>query len=376
MKKALLVTTVSGFVPQFEMRNVKTLQKMGYEVHYAANYNMPSYGNDNSRMDGTGIIRHQIDFIRSPYDLKNLEVYRQMVRLMEQEKFDLVHCHTPMGSVMGRLAAHRTGTGPVIYTAHGFHFFKGAPLVNWLCYYPMERLLSRYTDCLICINEEDYNRAKKEFHAKRVTYIPGVGVDTEFFENLSVDREKKLKEFGISPDKVVLLSVGEMTPNKNQALLLRALAELKDPDIFCILCGKGTETERLQRLAKELQIENQVIFAGYRRDACELYHASDIFVFPSLREGMSVAVMEAMACGLPVICSAIRGNRELIQNGKGGILLDGHRLEDYSNAIRELKSNAKMRKEMGSYNQTAVEKYDYKNVVKIVEQVYRETTHA
>ena len=89
-----------------------------------------------------------------------------------------------------------------------------------------------------------------------------------------------------------------------------------------------------------------------------------------------MAVMEAMACGLPVICSAIRGNRELIQNGKGGILLDGHRLEDYSNAIRELKSNAKMRKEMGSYNQTAVKKYDYKNVVKIVEQVYRETTHA
>lgn len=126
VKKALLITHVSGFVPQFEMNNVRILQSMGYEVHYASNFNTPSYGTDNHRLDGTGIICHQIDFVRSPFDKRNLHVYRQMVELMRREDFSLVHCHTPMGGVMARLAAHATGTGPVIYTAHGFHFFKGA----------------------------------------------------------------------------------------------------------------------------------------------------------------------------------------------------------------------------------------------------------
>ena len=143
-KKALLVTTVSGFVPQFEMNNVRILQDMGYEIHYAANYNTPSYGDDNHRLDGTGIVRHQIDFVRSPFKAENLKVYRQLCKLMKSEHFDLVHCHTPMGGVMARLAAHATKTGPVIYTAHGFHFFKGAAPINWLCYYPMEKFLSRY----------------------------------------------------------------------------------------------------------------------------------------------------------------------------------------------------------------------------------------
>ena len=176
-KKALLVTTVSGFVPQFEMNNVRTLQSMGFEVHYAANYNTPSYGTDNHRLDHTGIVRHQIDFVRSPYKPENLRVYRQLKKLMTEQRFQLVHCHTPMGGVMARLAAHATGTGPVIYTAHGFHFFTGAPMKNWLLYYPMERFLSRFTAQQICINREDYQRAVRQFHAKYVDYIPGVGVD-------------------------------------------------------------------------------------------------------------------------------------------------------------------------------------------------------
>ena len=177
-RKALLVTHVSGFVPQFEMNNVRILQRLGYEVHYASNFHTPSYGTDNHRLDGTGIICHQIDFVRSPFDKRNFQVYRQMVELMRREDFSLVHCHTPMGGVMARLAAHVTGTGPVIYTAHGFHFFKGASWKNWLFYYPMEKFLSRYTDQQICINREDYELAKRKFHAKYVDYVPGVGIQS------------------------------------------------------------------------------------------------------------------------------------------------------------------------------------------------------
>ena len=176
-KKALLVTTVSGFVPQFEMNNVHILQSMGFEVHYAANYHTPSYGDDNHRLDGTGIVRHQIDFVRSPFRLDNLTAYRQLKQLMREHQFQLIHCHTPMGSVLTRLAAHRTNTRPVIYTAHGFHFYSGAPLKNWLFYYPVEKFLSRYTDQQICINHEDYRRASAKFHSTYTDYIPGAGID-------------------------------------------------------------------------------------------------------------------------------------------------------------------------------------------------------
>ena len=162
MKRALIITTVSGFVPQFEMNNVKILQNLGYEVHYAANYYMPVYTDNNERLEGTGIIQHQIDFVRSPYNIgKNIKALNQLVSLMREIKFHLVHCHTPMGGVLGRIAAHKTNTKPVIYTAHGFHFYKGAPVWNWLFFYPVERFLAKWTDCLITINKEDYARAKK-----------------------------------------------------------------------------------------------------------------------------------------------------------------------------------------------------------------------
>ena len=211
LRKALLVTHVSGFVPQFEMNNVRILQSMGYEVHYASNFNTPSYGTDNHRLDGTGIICHQIDFVRSPFDKRNFQVYRQMVELMRREDFSLVHCHTPMGGVMARLAAHVTGTGPVIYTAHGFHFFKGASWKNWLFYYPMEKFLSRYTDQQICINREDYELAKRKFHAKYVDYVPGVGIDGSQFRTFGdKERQKKRESLGILSGQVVLLTSGEM----------------------------------------------------------------------------------------------------------------------------------------------------------------------
>ena len=229
LRKALLVTHVSGFVPQFEMNNVRILQELGYEVHYASNFHTPSYGTDNHRLDGTGIIRHQIDFVRSPFSAKNCLVYRQMCDLMKREHFSLVHCHTPMGGVMARLAAHVTGTGPVIYTAHGFHFFKGASWKNWLIYYQMEKFLSRYTDQQLCINQEDYELAKRKFHARYVDYVPGVGIDSSQFQALG-DKERQMKResLGVLPDQVVLLTSGEMIPRKNQEVLFRMLARMKD----------------------------------------------------------------------------------------------------------------------------------------------------
>ena len=202
MKNVLIITTVSGFVPQFERNNLKILQNMGYRVHYASNFKNPHYGFDNQRLKGTGIICHQVDFERSPFCIRqNLQAYRQVKDLLKKIPFDFIHCHTPMGGVIGRLAAENFRRKKqeeqteikVLYTAHGFHFFRGAPLLNWLLYYPAERWLAHYTDSLITINNEDYRRAKR-FHLRKngtVWKVNGVGINMEAYQNITIDREKK-----------------------------------------------------------------------------------------------------------------------------------------------------------------------------------------
>lgn len=370
MKKALLVTHVSGFVPQFEMNNVRILQEMGYEVHYASNFDNPSYGDDNSRLEGTGIVCLQVDFERSPFTLRNITAYRQLKQVMEEEHFDLVHCHTPMGGALARLAAHHTKTGPVIYTAHGFHFFKGAPLVNWLCYYPVEWALSRYTDVLICINEEDYDRAKRRFHAKKVVRIPGVGVDCERIAAVSIDRDQKRKSLGISKDQKVLLYVGEMTKNKNHRLLIEAVARLHDKNLVCVLCGHGQEEQHLRELAEALHVADQILFLGYRKDVLEIYRIADVFVFPSMREGLPVALIEAMASGLPAVCSDIRGNTDLIKDKN--VLLPPTDVDGFCNAISAVLSDENYRKALGNRNRKAAQQFDKQKVIGKMREIYRE----
>lgn len=385
-RKALLVTHVSGFVPQFEMNNVRILQRLGYEVHYASNFHIPSYGTDNHRLDGTGIVRHQIDFVRSPFDAKNRLVYRQIVDLMRREHFSLVHCHTPMGGVMARLAAHASQTGPVIYTAHGFHFFKGAPWKNWLFYYPMEKFLSRYTDQQICINREDYELAKRRFHAKYVDYIPGVGIDGSWFRTFGdKERQRKRESLGILPGQVVLLTSGEMIPRKNQEVLFRMLAKMKDEaeNLHLLLCGHGELNEYLHGLADELGIVDRISFLGYREDMAEIFQASDIFLFPSFQEGLPRAMLEAMASGLPVICSEIRGNTDLMGDSwilsanrkrklcPGGFMLS--QLQDadvWAEALEDMLSRKNRWKEMGEACIQRSQEFSLDAVEKKMREIY------
>jgi len=390
-KKALLVTHVSGFVPQFEMNNVRILQSMGYEVHYASNFNTPSYGTDNHRLDGTGIVRHPIDFVRSPFDKRNFQVYRQMVELMRREDFSLVHCHTPMGGVMARLAAHASQTGPVIYTAHGFHFFKGAPWKNWLFYYPMEKFLSRYTDQQICINREDYELAKRKLHAKYVDYVPGVGIDSSQFRLPGdEERQRKRERLGMRPDQVVLLTSGEMISRKNQEVLFRMLARMKDEPhrsayekLHLLLCGHGELNEYLHGMADELGIADRISFLGYREDMAEIFQASDIFLFPSFQEGLPRAMLEAMASGLPVICSEIRGNTDLMGDSwtlsadrkrklcPGGVMLS--QLQDadvWAEALEDMLSRKNCWKEMGEACIQRSQEFSLDTVEKKMREIY------
>lgn len=313
MKKALFVATVGRFFG-FERNDIKILRSLGYEVHIAANLKLSEH--DDFQADG--ILRHHIDFARVPWSKTNLNAYKQLKALFRENRFDLVHCHTPMGGILGRLAAkkyRKTGT-KVFYTAHGFHFFKGAPLMNWLLYYPAEWLFAHWTDILITINQEDFARAQKHMHAKQVVYVPGVGVDLRKFSPVASEngsRAEIRKSLGMGENDKLVLSVGELNANKNHASVIRAIADAGDQRIHYAIAGEGEKRDSLLSLSEGLGIADRVHLLGFRSDMAELYKAADLYVHPSLREGLPVALMEALASGAAVICSNVRGNADLVE---------------------------------------------------------------
>lgn len=369
MKKALLVTTVSGFVPQFEMNNVRLLQRLGYEVHYASNYDMPSYGDNNDRLNGTGIVRHQVDFVRSPYSWKNYQAYRQLKKVMKEGQYDLVHCHTPMGGALARIAAHRCRIKNVIYTAHGFHFYKGAPLKNWLIYYTMEYLLSYWTAQQICINKEDYETAKKHFHAGRVDYIPGVGLDVDKISNMKVDGNAVRDKLGIPAGMQVIVSAGELIKRKNHETMIRAMEKFKDKNVVYLICGHGELEGYLKSLTHSLGLDDKVRFLGYREDIFDIYHIADVFVFPSYQEGLPFALLEAMACGRAVVCSRIRGNTDLIEEPE--VMFEPEDIDTLVRIVSRILSDADWRKRLEEMNLNKCKDFDRMKVLKIMETIYR-----
>lgn len=313
-KKFLIVAHYSRFLVQFEMNNVKILQDMGYEVHYATNYQQEDmYADAPQRIQNAGVILHQIDFVRSPYQISaNIKAYRQLKDLMAKEQFDGVHCHTPMAGVLARLAANATHTKPVLYTAHGFHFYKGCPIQNKLIYETAERIMAPYTDALITINEEDYQAAKTFSLRGKAYKISGVGVDVEKIQNMQVDRAEKRRELGIPEDSFVMISVGELNENKNHIATIKAFIKLNLPQTYYLICGEGPLRQYLQKTIDENHMQQRIFLLGFRTDVLEYLKSSDIFLFPSQREGLPVSLMEAMAAGVPCIASKIRGNVDLL----------------------------------------------------------------
>ena len=325
-KSVLMVATVASMIGQFNMNNLKLLIEMGFEPQVACDFRdrsvwslerIKKFKND---LEDMNIVYHQIDFSRNLIDVKsNLKAFRQIQTLIKKEHFSFIHCHTPIASVITRIIAHQEKV-KVIYTAHGFHFYKGAPIKNWIMFYPVEKLLSYWTDTLIVINKEDYARAKKHFHAKRLIYVPGVGIDTKKFHSNLIDIDRKRAELGLSNQNIMLLSIGELSHRKNHELVIRALYELHEREKFhnirYFICGTGSLASELKLLVHKLKLDNTVQFLGFRTDISELCQAADLYIFPSLQEGLPVVLMEAVACRTPIICSKIRGNEELIKNEK------------------------------------------------------------
>lgn len=380
MKRALIVATVSGFVPQFEMNHVRILQKMGYEVHYASNFHNPHYGSDNQRLEGSGIICHQIDFVRSPFRVwSNLKAYWQLRKLLKEISFQVLHCHTPMGGVLGRLAAkseRRKRRMKVFYTVHGFHFFRGASIINWFLYYPVEWWLAGMTDVLITITEEDYQQAKKfkRIEQKKVYHIHGVGIETELFQNKLQNRSQIRTRFGIEKDAILFLSTGELNRNKNHITMIRALSVIQDPRMYYLICGEGRRRKALQRKIKNLGLERQVLLLGYQKEIPLFLQCADIYVCLSYREGLSLGIQEAMAAGLPVIASDIRGNHELVLQDYGGWLIKPFDLTTLCKILKKIQNSASLKfmEKKGKFNQKKIQEYNITVTEKEMLRIYIE----
>lgn len=365
--KVLFTATVDYHFKSFHLPILKWFKEQGWEVHVAAlgNIELPYVDQ-----------KYNLPIQRSPFNSRNSVAYSRLKDIINENNYGIIHCHTPVGGVLTRLAARkaRTKGTKVIYTAHGFHFCKGAPLQNWLTFYPIEKWLSAYTDCLITINEEDYLLAMdRRFAAGKVEHVHGVGVDTEKFKPISENEKmKRRKTFGMEQDDFILFYAAEFNKNKNQQFLLHAMSRLKDnlPNAKLLLAGEGALLEECKQLAKTLSIEQMVHFLGFRKDIDSILPMCDLAVGSSLREGLPVNIMEAMACGLPVVATENRGHRELVVDGVNGYLIKNQEVELLSRKINDVAKSKRLLGNLGLMSIKKIKKYELLSVNYELSEIY------
>lgn len=370
MKKALIVAHTVSFIDQFCMDNVKILNK-NYQVFVISNFKYSSAISDErieeikNNLKDMKVKYFHIDFKRNPLSIKNFIAYKYLKQIIKQNEFELIHCHTPVGGVLTRLANRKANlNNKLIYTAHGFHFHRNSSKLDWIIYYPIELFLSRYTNLLLTINQQDFKIAQK--FKCTVKYVPGVGID---YRKNNFQRDDKQKD---KFSKIHLLSVGELNENKNHIVVIKAVKELlkKGYDIEYYIYGKGKLLIDLKKYIEKIGLKNNIILKGYNKNLDNAYMNADIFILPSYREGLSVALMEAMSFHLPVLVSNIRGNEDLIKNGEGGYLFDPNNEKELSQLIESLIINSSDRKKMGSNNFNNLEKYSKNNINKLMNKIY------
>jgi len=382
-KKILFIATVPEHFYHFHTACFGQLKARGWTVHAASSGQWGlSAGDHSGGRELAGCDEHfALPLSRSPLSPGNLAAYRTLKKLIKENGYDVIHCHTPMGGVLGRLAARkaRKKGARVMYTAHGFHFYKGAPLLNWLVYFPVEYALSFLTDVLITINPEDHARAAKSLKAKRTEYIHGVGYDTAKFKkrDTSMGQEaygemrRRLRESrGYSTDERLIIYVAELNKNKNQAMLIRALMRLRGQvaNARLLLVGADNAGGEVHKLARESGSE--VDFLGVRNDVAELLAMCDVYAASSLREGLPVNVMEAMASGLPVVAVDNRGHRSLISDGETGLLVAPGDADAMAEKIALLLRDSEIYREIARNAAEAVKPFGRENVLDELMNIY------
>lgn len=349
--------------------SVEAGQKMGYKIYIGINrVNAKNIKSDyNVEFYFSSIYRSLFDF------KSNYIAFKNLMKIIKDEKIDVIHCNTPIGGVLGRICGRINKVPTVIYTAHGFHFYNGASLVNRTIFKWVEMYLARYTDAIITMNNEDYEAAQKlKLRRKNsVFYIHGVGIDTAKFENININKEELRKKIGLESDDIVCITIGDIIQRKNISTAINSIAHVNNPKVKLIICGTGIELENMKLLANKLNIEDRVLFLGFRTDIKELLSISDIFLFTTYQEGLPRAMMEAMAAGLPCVASKVRGNIDLIKDNEGGFLLEPTDKIGFSKKIEILAENSKLRAEFSKYNIKIIKKFDIENIKCEIYDIYQ-----
>ncbi|HGF1449277.1 TPA: glycosyltransferase family 4 protein [Streptococcus suis] len=367
--KILYVTTISNTLNAFLTPHIEELTKVGHVVDIACKIEQPL--NQNLLKSTRNFI--EIQFNRSPRKNNFLGLIRQIRKLVLKEEYDIVHTHTPVASAVVRLACKGIEKTKVFYTAHGFHFLKGGPLFNWLTYYPIEKFLSRYTDTLITINNEDFSIAQRKFKMKHLYLINGVGVDLEKFHPVSVDEKLVIKKrLGLEVDKKYLICIGELNTNKNQILLINMMEAISKQreDLVLLLVGSGQLENKLQQLVIDKGLEQFIQLLGYRKDIADLLRASDLALSSSKREGLPVNLIEAMATGLPLIVTDCRGNRDLVEDGKNGFIVNSNSINELIRITQEILNCKKQYELMSEMCLSESNKFSLRQICDVILQIY------
>ncbi len=371
--KKLLLTCTDLMTIQFMVPHIRYLAENGFEIDLACSV-VGDRLDDVKNAVGDVAKIHTLRLVRSPFSPVNLKGYGDLKKLLAENEYDIIWTNEPVMGVMTRFAARKArkkGT-KVLYMAHGFHFFKGAPLFNWLMWAPTEIIMSRFNDILVTINWEDYNWAKKHTHTPVIKHIDGIGVDFSNRESV-ISPEEKRAQLKIAEDDILILSVGELQKRKNHQAIIRAIAKLNDPRIKYIICGQGVLEKQLTDLAASLKLDKQVFFLGYRADIPEIMSACDIYAHPSIREGLGLASLEAMASGLPLITSNVQGVPDYVENGITGYMCDPMDVNGYAENLRKLTSNRALRKNIGKTNVTYVQKYRVEVIEPVIKEILNES---
>jgi len=369
IKKVLFISNILSHIYAFHLPYLQWFRENGFEVHVMTN----AGGQEASYCDKL----YDIDIERAPFSPKNINALKQARKIINEEKYDIVHCHTPMGGVIGRIASRgmRNQGAKVLYTAHGFHFYKGAPLINWMLYYTMEKYLAHMTDCIITINGEDYERAKKHFQSQitAVEKSSGIGVNIDRFSPAEGNEKETLKKKYGYEGKFILLYAAEFIKRKNHRFFIEAASELASlcPNIKILFAGKGELLDEMKKYAEEKSVSKYIDFLGYCTNMPELFKMSDLVVSASIEEGFGINVIEGMAAGLPAVVSVVRGHKEMVVNGENGFLFSVNAPNDFCRDVSELCNSTAMYKRFSEKALLSVQKFSISNSLKQMVSIYK-----
>jgi len=367
MKKILVLTTISRTINAFLIPHILDLVHNGYTVEIAcSNIDLIDHNIHN-----LGLILHEIDLSRNPFSLKNIKAYRQLNMVILNNQYDIIHTHTPIVSAIIRLLAKKHKLKNIYYTAHGFHFYKGAPLINWLLFYPIEKYLSKYTNTIITINNEDYNLATKKFQSKRIKYIPGIGVDFDKFIQVRVEKDYINDQISIHENNLNIFSVGEINKNKNHLVIIKALKALKNNNVHYYIVGEGKNKPLLKKMVASFNLNDNVHFLGFRQDIPVLLMYADLFAFPSKREGLGLAAIEAILSDVPLLSSNIHGINDYSINNVTAFKCNPNDYKCFASKIDYYICDKTINSNLKLWKKDNIQKYSIDNVINLMNNIYQ-----